>query len=295
MMGPPTSPVKAPSSSQNRSWAPVPAPAGARMRPASPRTGKAGRTKSSMLPSCTAGWAAAMSATERHQDRVRSYPKYILRLTPMTARRREPPWEVTGPPSDAVPATTEGVLAGSDTLVVLNQGDLFGGGGALVEGVGEPFLGEAAGEFQAHDALPEGEYLGVVAQHRTLHGEGVVGGDGADAGDLVRCDGDAEACAADQQCAGGLARGDQLGGGDGHRRVRGVAGGVHSDVGHGLDEFVGFQVCLQGFFVLKSGVIAADDKAQFGAHAFSLMRMLWMARTISAMETAPASGVPRLF
>src|SRR5690349_11863382 len=197
----------------------------------------------------------------------------------------------------------EGLLAGSDTLVVLNQGDLLGRGGGLVEGVGEPFLGEAAGEFQAHDALAESEDLGVVGQDGTLNGEGVVRGDGADAGDLVRGDRHTQSGAADQQGTVSLARGDEFGGSDGHGRVGGVAGGVHPDVLIGLDQFGRLQVRLQCFLVLESGVVGTDDQAQFGAHAFSLrvvfwtlsVRVLWMARTISAIETAPASGVPRLF
>src|SRR6478735_7557187 len=49
----------------------------------------------------------------------------------------------------------------------------------------------------------------VVGQDGALNGEGVVRGDGADTGDLVRGDGHAQARAADQQGAVGLAGGDK--------------------------------------------------------------------------------------
>src|SRR6476661_8586737 len=166
-------------------------------------------------------------------------------------------------------AVPVGRLAGSDTLVVLNQGDFLRRGGVFVKRVGEPFAGEPAGQFQTDDALAEGEDLGVVAQHGAFHREGVVGGDGPDAGDLVRGDGHAQAGAADQQGAVSLAGGDQFGGGDGHGRVGSVAGGVDADVGHGLDQVGGLQVGLEGFLVFESGVVGSDDQAQFGAHAFS--------------------------
>ena len=64
------------------------------------------------------------------------------------------------------------------------------GGG--VELVAEPFPGEAAGELDADDALPEAQHLGVVGQDRALDGEAVMGGDSPDAGHLVGADGHPE-------------------------------------------------------------------------------------------------------
>lgn len=45
--------------------------------------------------------------------------------------------------------------------------------------------------------MPETEDLCVVGEHGALDGVGVMGCDGADAGDFVGGDGDAEASAAD--------------------------------------------------------------------------------------------------
>lgn len=55
-------------------------------------------------------------------------------------------------------------------------------------------------------------------------------GDGADALDLVRADRDAQAGAANEECAVGLAVGDEAGGLDGDVRVGGVLLGPDADV-----------------------------------------------------------------
>ena len=74
-----------------------------------------------------------------------------------------------------------------------------------------------------------------------FHRVAVVRGDGADAGDLVRRDGHAEAGAADQQGPVGVALGDFAGGVDGDVRVGGGVVGADSDVLHGGDAGVGLE------------------------------------------------------
>lgn len=90
-------------------------------------------------------------------------------------------------------------------LVVADALDLGGGGALWVKDEAEPLLCELAGELDADDSLTEAEDLAVVGQNRALDGEGVVGGDGSDALDLVGCNGNTETGAADKETSVGLA------------------------------------------------------------------------------------------
>jgi hypothetical protein len=71
---------------------------------------------------------------------------------------------------------------------------------------------------------------------------------------------------AEQQGAVGLARGDELGGGDGDARVGGVTVGVDPDIDDGRDDAVGLEVGLDDLLVVEPGVIRADDDAQCVGH-----------------------------
>src|SRR5699024_7085583 len=124
----------------------------------------------------------------------------------------------------------------------------------------------AARQFQADDALPEAQDLGVVAEYAALDGITVVRGGGANAGDLVGCYGDTQTGAADQQRAVGLAGGDFLGGGDGHGGIGRVGIGVDTNVFDGGYVFTGLQVGLEGLLVLITGVVATNDDSQLVAH-----------------------------
>ena len=68
--------------------------------------------------------------------------------------------------------------------------------------------------------------------------------------------------AADQQRAVGLAFGDQPGRRDGDVRVGGVLIGADAHVDDLGDPGVGGQIALEGFLVLVSGVVGADDDPQ---------------------------------
>jgi hypothetical protein len=81
-------------------------------------------------------------------------------------------------------------------------------------------LCQPAGQFQPHHLLPEAQHLRVVGEHRALHGEAVVSGDGADSGHLVGADRNAETGATHQQRAVGLALGDHASSLDGDIPIR---------------------------------------------------------------------------
>lgn len=99
-------------------------------------------------------------------------------------------------------------------LVVVDRLDLSSRSTLGVEAVGEPFESELLGQLDTHDTLPEAEHLGVVAEDRTLDGERVVSGDGANARDLVGGDGHAQTCAADEETPVCLAFSDEFSTGD---------------------------------------------------------------------------------
>lgn len=54
-----------------------------------------------------------------------------------------------------------------------------------VKDISKVFLGQSSSKLNPDHALAHAEDLSVVGQHRTFDGEGVVGGDGANGGDLV--------------------------------------------------------------------------------------------------------------
>lgn len=155
--------------------------------------------------------------------------------------------------------------------LVVGDGLDLGSGAALgVEAVVEPVGGQLLGQLNADDTLAHAEDLGVVAEDGALHGEGVVGSHGADAGHLVGGDGDAETGTADEETTVSLAVLDQGGTLDGGVRVGGlVGGGVDADVGDGLDQWVLLQQGLDGVAVGDTGLIAGHDDAeglQIGRH-----------------------------
>lgn len=163
------------------------------------------------------------------------------------------------------------LAAGQQLLLVVADGLDLGGGGALgVEAVGEPVEGELLGELNANDALAEAEDLSVVAEDGALDGEGVVGGHGANAGNLVGGDGNSEASAADEQAAVRLAFGDEFGALHGGVRVGSLVGGrVDADVGHGLDQRALLEHGLDGLLVVVTSIVTGHDNAeglQVGGH-----------------------------
>src|SRR5690625_1126879 len=193
-----------------------------------------------------------------------------LRSGPWRPGRRRPPRPRSGPaplgaePARARPLETgafSGLLEGS--VVGADRVDLGGRGGVGVELEVEPDLDELLGGLEADHALAHGEHLRVVRQHRALHGVQVMGGDRADAGDLVRSDRHAQAGAADQQRPIGLAGGDLLGRGGGDVGVEGaVVGAAHADVEDRLHAVVALEQGLELLLVAEAGVVAADDDLQ---------------------------------
>jgi hypothetical protein len=92
-----------------------------------------------------------------------------------------------------------------------------------IESISHPLPDQSSRKLDADDALPETQDLGVVGEHGALDAEAVVGGDGADAGDFVGGDSDAEAGAADENGAVCFA-GCNLGGGVSGGHGSGVCG-----------------------------------------------------------------------
>lgn len=165
----------------------------------------------------------------------------------------------------------EPLLGSSKFPLVVGDGLNLGGRGALrVEAVGEPFVGELLGQLDADDALAEAEDLRVVAEDGALHGEGVVSGHGADAGDLIGGNGDTETGAADEETAICLAFLDEFGAGDGRVRIGGlVRGGVDANVSDGLDQRVLLQGGLDDLLVGLAGFVTGHHNAeglQIGRH-----------------------------
>lgn len=78
-------------------------------------------------------------------------------------------------------------------LILPNDSHFLGTGRASVELVPEPVAGELSRQLETDHARSKAEHLGIVGEDGTLDGEGVVGCHGADAGDFVGGDGDAEA------------------------------------------------------------------------------------------------------
>lgn len=78
-------------------------------------------------------------------------------------------------------------------LILPNDSDLLGTSASRVKDVAEPLLGQSAGQLQANDARTETQHLGVVGENGALDAEAVVCCHGADGGDFVGGDGDAEA------------------------------------------------------------------------------------------------------
>jgi hypothetical protein len=174
--------------------------------------------------------------------------------------------------------------------------DLGSGCRGRVESVVQPFGSEAAGEFEAHDALTEAEHLSVVTEHGPLDGVAVVRGHGTDAGDLVSADSHAEAGAAHQQRPVRAAISDQPGRRHGDVRVSRFIVGGDTDVDNLRDPVVGREVLAQGFLVSDAGGVTADDDPQLAlGHCWFPSSTVPTARRQTAMETAPASGVPMLF
>ena len=154
--------------------------------------------------------------------------------------------------------------AASELSLVVADGLDLGSGTALgVEAVLEPVDSQLLGELDADDALAHAEDLGVVGQDGALDGEGVVGCHGADAGNLVGGDGDAQAGSADEEAAVSLALLDELGALDGGVGVGGlVVGSVDADVGDGGDAGVLLEDGLDGILVRDTGLVAGHDDTE---------------------------------
>jgi len=153
--------------------------------------------------------------------------------------------------------------AGELGLVVADSLDLGGRAALGVKAVLEPVNGELLGELDADDTLAEAEDLGVVAKDGALDGEGVVGCNGTDAGNLVGGDCDSETGAADEEAAVSLAFLDELGALNGGVGVGGlVVGGVDTDVGDGGDAGVLLEDGLEGIPVGDTGLIAGHNDTE---------------------------------
>src|SRR5690606_16793424 len=157
-----TSPVNAPESCSETSCAPTARSPAASRQPGI--DGYCGMTNISTRS--RAGCCASSAATSVVHVIVRACEKYIFRLAPISLR--------------------SAMIASSDALVGADLADLLGGCALRVERVGEPLGGQAPGELDTDHPLPHAQHLGIVGEHRALHTVGVVSGDGADAGDLVR-------------------------------------------------------------------------------------------------------------
>ena len=154
-------------------------------------------------------------------------------------------------------------LAGELGLVIGDGLDLGGGGALGVKAVGHPFVGELLRKLDADDTLAHAEDLSIVGEDRALHGEGVVGRDGADAGNLVGGDGHTQSGTADEESTVSLALGDELRTGDGRVRVGSLVGGrVDTDVLDRLHEGVLLQDGLDGLLVGLAGFVAGHDDAE---------------------------------
>lgn len=184
------------------------------------------------------------------------------------------------------------LLLGLLLLVIADALDLGSAGGAWVEDVTEPLLGEVAGQFNAYDALTKAEDLAVVGKDGSLDAEGVHGGGGANALDLVSGDGDTDACAAHEEATVGFAPLDHAGSIDAEVRVgwwagEGWYGGsgcrigtqgeverkqtllvglvVNSNVVDGGDAGVSLEVLLELILVFDAGVCDCDSKVRVPA------------------------------
>src|SRR5699024_10459347 len=101
-----------------------------------------------------------MALTSRVQATVRSWSRYIFRLVASSV------------------AAGRDMSAAAAQFVVAEDLDLGSRRGRLVEAIGEPFPGQPPCQLQADHPLPEGEHLGVIAQHQAFHGVAVVSGAG---------------------------------------------------------------------------------------------------------------------
>src|SRR6478735_1777090 len=192
--------------------------------------------------------------------------------------------------------------------------DLARRGRRRIERVPDPFLCEAAGEFDAHHALAHGEDLAVVGQDGTLNRERVVRRGGADAFHLVRGDGHPDARAAEEDGPVGPAVADHLAGRDAHvgvgpgEVVRGV-GPVDADVDHLADAGVVAEIRQDLVLVINAGFVRADNEPQphgvsFRRHylapagaapAVVVVKCGPITANTMARDVAPGSAVPRLF
>ena len=148
----------------------------------------------------------------------------------------------------------------------------------------------------------------LLLRTRALYREAVVCGDGADAGDLVGRDRHAQTGSADQQRPVGVAGGDEFGGPRSRRAGRRCARRRPTPTST-TDSTIGFSARsrFSASLYSKPASSAADHDPQFVVH-FDLSPFRFVSRWSStsasarltalnarAIDTAPASGVPRLF
>src|SRR6218665_2990085 len=129
---------------------------------------------------------------------------------------------------------------------------------------GQEGLHDALGQFDADHARADGDDVRVVAERGALGAVGVVRLRGADARHLVRCNRHADAGAAQQQAALGLAARDGLRHRDADVRVQHRLVVMGAEVRHLVA--LGQQGGLQAVFHGVGGLVAADGDFHGGFH-----------------------------
>lgn len=87
------------------------------------------------------------------------------------------------------------------SLVHTNHIHLLRAPTQLIKPISQPLIDQPSRELHPNDPLAQTKHLRIIRQHRPLDAETVMCRHRADAGDFVRRDRDAEACAADEDGA----------------------------------------------------------------------------------------------
>ena len=148
-------------------------------------------------------------------------------------------------------------------LVLANGLHLGRARARLVKHVAQPLARQAPRQLQTDHALSHAQHLRVVGQDGALYREGVVGGHGTHAADLVCRDGDAEARAADEERAVRLASGNELGSTGGNVRIRRlVLSALGADIDNRDDTVVLGEIGLDGVLVADAGVLWERERRE---------------------------------
>lgn len=141
-------------------------------------------------------------------------------------------------------------------LELVNLIHLLGTRTVGIEFVAQPLASQTTRQLEANDTLAHAEDLGIVAEDAALDAEAIMRGDGTNALDFVGRDGNAEASAADQESAVGLALGHETGGSGSAGWIGCLVSGL---AGTDVDDFgyttVGFKVALDGVFIADAGFL----------------------------------------